>query len=192
VTTRESDVLNIRQAAAYLGAHEQTVRKLARRGGIPSFKVGRDWRFRKEAILRWSEEQQRGGGRWSVLVVDDDEAFCRLTGCMLERFGCRARLAFGGREGLHLVGQEAPDVILLDLLMPDMNGLQFLEELRRTHPSLPVVLVTGHPESDLMGQAMLHAPVMLLSKPIRADLLERTVRAVAGGMVAGVTREAER
>ena len=184
----DSGIFGIREAAAYLGVHEQTVRRLARRDAIPGFKVGRDWRFRKEALVRWSEEQSRGGsevqrrgdGPCSVLVIDDEEKICRATCGMLERFGCRARHATSGQDGLALVRQEAPDLILLDLKMPDMNGPQFLAQLRKAHPEMPVVIVTGYPESRLMLEAAQHAPLMMLAKPVEKDLLERTVRVVVG------------
>lgn len=182
----DSDIFGIREAAAFLGAHEQTIRRLARRNAIPCFKVGRDWRFRKEALVRWSEEQKPGGGRCSVLVIDDEEKICWMMCGMLERFGCRTRQATSGKDGLDLVRQEAPDLILLDLMMPDMNGPQFLEELRKTHPELPVVIVTGYPESELMKQATQYAPVMLLSKPVETQLLERTVRTAVGAKTAAV------
>jgi len=64
--------------------------------------------------------------------------------------------------------------------MPEMNGPQFLEELRKKYPDLPVVIVTGYPDSELMKQAMHYAPLMLLEKPVDPDLLERTVRMVLG------------
>lgn len=54
----DSDVLNAKEAAEYLKAHVETVRRMARRGEIPAFKVGKDWRFHKEALRRWSEGQQ--------------------------------------------------------------------------------------------------------------------------------------
>jgi excisionase family DNA binding protein len=174
-------VLNTQETAIFLGVHVETVRRLARCGEIPSFKVGKDWRFRKEALMRWSEEQQRArSGRCSVLMVDDDEKVCRAMGRLLTRFGCRVRQATAGKEGLELVAQEAPDLILLDLVMPEMNGPQFLEELRQTHPDLPVVIVTGYPDSELMQQAMQYAPVMVLPKPVDQVLLERTVRVAFG------------
>lgn len=180
--TIDSGVLNAREAAAFLGAHVETVRRLARRGGIPSFKVGKDWRFRKEALLAWTDEQQVSSppGHCSVLVVDDDHLFCQMISRILKRSGCRVRQALRGEEGLEIVARQAPDLILLDLKMPGMNGPQFLEELRQTHPDLPVVIVTGYPDSDLMVQAMQYAPVMLLSKPVERQLLERTVRTVVG------------
>jgi excisionase family DNA binding protein len=189
------DIFGIREAAAFLGVHEQTVRRLSRRNAIPCFKVGRDWRFRKEALVRWSEEQHRGGsevqrradGPCSVLVVDDEEKICRALSGMLQRFGCRVRQATGGEEGLALVRQEPPDLILLDLMMPNMNGPQFLAVLREAHPELPVVIVTGYPDSELMQQATQYAPVMLLSKPVEAQLLERTVRTAVGAKMAAVS-----
>jgi len=88
-----------------------------------------------------------------VLVIDDDEKICRATGRLLTRFGCRVRQATAGKEGLELVAQEAPDLILLDLVMPEMNGIQFLELLRENNPDLPVVIVTGYPDSELMKEA---------------------------------------
>jgi excisionase family DNA binding protein len=182
---QNTDVFGIRAAAAFLGVHEQTVRRLARRGAIPCFKVGRDWRFRREALIRWSEEQQGGGG-CSVLVVDDEEQVCRLLGKMLGRLGCRVRWITDGEEGLRLVRRETPDLILLDLKMPDMNGPQFLEELRRTHADLPVIIVTGYQDSELMQEALQYAPLMALSKPMDQELLERTVRMAVGKKMVSV------
>ena len=189
--TRNPDVFTIREAAAFLGAHEQTVRRLARRHAIPAFKVGKDWRFRREALLRWAEEQHapatdKGltvvdrGTPGSVLIIDDDERVRRWLARIVEGFGCRARQAASGAEGLELVAQAAPDLILLDLVMPDINGPAFLEELRKTHVEVPVVIVTGYPDGELMRQAAQHAPLMMLPKPVDRTLLERTVRVALG------------
>ena len=51
----DSEILNAREAAQYLKAHVETVRRMARRGEIPAFKVGKDWRFHKKALCDWSE-----------------------------------------------------------------------------------------------------------------------------------------
>lgn len=176
----EPEVFGIREAAAFLGAHEQTVRKLARRGAIPAYKLGKDWRFRREALVRWMDEQRPGQRGCSVLVVDDDERVGRMLVRIVGGLGCRARQAQDGRRGLELVAEEAPDLILLDLRMPDMNGPQFLEKLRKDHPVLPVIIVTGYPDGELMAAASRHAPLMVLPKPVEAKLVERSVLVALG------------
>jgi len=178
-----NEFLNVFEASALLGVHDQTLRKLARQKKIPAFKVGKEWRLRREALIRWADEQGVANPdetSCSVLVIDDEEKVCAALARTVERFGCRARQATDGQTGLELVARETPDIILLELKMPHMNGPQFLAKLRDTHPYLPVVIVTGYPESDLMLEATKYAPVMLLSKPIEQEPLERTIRSFLG------------
>ena len=177
---RNPEVFNITEAAAFLGAHEQTVRRLARRAAIPSFKVGKDWRFRKEALLRWTDGQRASRPSGLVLIVDDEEKVCSALVRIVEGIGCKGQSATDGHAGLEIVSRNRPDLILLDLAMPVMNGPQFLEELRKTHPDLPVVIVTAYPDSELMVEAMKHGPLMLLSKPFEAAQVEKAVNMVVG------------
>ena len=182
------DFLNVADAAAWLGVHIQTMRRLARQKKLPAFKLGRDWRFRRQALVQWADAQHRvdtpGRDACSVLVIDDDDGVARGLSRLLGGFGCQARLASGGIDGLAQVAQAVPDLILLDLVMPEMNGPEFLAELRRVHPELPVAIVTGYPDSELMIEATRYAPVMLLAKPIEPELLERTVRTALGDKLA--------
>jgi excisionase family DNA binding protein len=64
-----SDVMNAMDAAAFLGVHVETLRTLARKNKIPSFKIGRDWRFRKETLMLWADEQRSGDNTCSGLVI---------------------------------------------------------------------------------------------------------------------------
>jgi DNA-binding NarL/FixJ family response regulator len=79
-------------------------------------------------------------------------------------------------KGLELVAEDAPDLILLDLMMPGITGPKFLQELRVTHPDLLVVIATAYEDGDLMHEAQQFAPLMVLSKPVNQELLERTMR----------------
>lgn len=180
-----SEILNAKQAAAFLGVHPQTIRKMARSGQIPCFKMGTDWRFRKEALVQWADAQHRADGDptngCSVLIIDDEEEICAALTRMVERLGCRARHATDGQVGLDLVARDTPDIILLDLKMPNMNGPQFLAKLRETHKEIPVAIVTGYPDGELMKQATQYAPLMLVDKPVEPELLERTIRTALGG-----------
>ena len=130
----KSGAFTTSQAAAFLGVHVQTVRRLARSGRIPCFKVGADWRFREEALVHWADSQQleeRGNnGAFTVLIVDSEEKVSAALARMAERFGCRTRQALSAEVGLELIAEEAPDLVLLDLKVPGINDLSLLRELR--------------------------------------------------------------
>lgn len=176
--------MNAVEAAAFLGIHVETLRKFARRNEVPCFKIGRDWRFRKESLLRWADEQRvvakPADSRPLLMVIDDEVQICRVVVSLVERLGYRGCSATSGAEGLALVAEETPALILLDLMMPVMNGAQFLVELRKSHDELPVVIITGYAESKLLQQAMQHPPVMLLPKPVERAMLERTINTLVG------------
>ena len=176
----DSDVITAAEAAAYLGSHVETVRRLARRGQIPSFKVGTDWRFSRTALRRWAHRQGSGADPADVLIVDDDalmvSTLCRVVGWL----GCHTRSATSGEEAIELIRARTPDVILLDLVMPGMTGPDVLEQIRPIFPDLPVVIVTGYPDSDLMHRAAQQPPVMLMVKPVDPEQVEGTLRAVLG------------
>lgn len=179
--TRDTDILNARQAAEFLCAHVETVRRLARRGEIPSFKVGKDWRFHKEAIQRWSEDQQPTSHQLTVLIVDDEEGICVAHRRIVKKLGHSSIWATSGAEGLEIIATNPPDLILLDLMMPDMKGPEFLRRLRLSDPEMPVIIVTGFPDSALMTEAATYGPLMLVSKPAGAGQLERAIRMALAG-----------
>jgi excisionase family DNA binding protein len=172
------EVMTALEAAAFLSSHVETLRRLARRGEIPSFKVGKDWRFRRSALEQWLSARGSCGSVATVLIVDDEPGVCRALGRMVGELGHRTLEATDARVGLALALGETPDLVLLDLKMPNLNGPQFLAQLRQTHPDLPVVIVTAYPDSALMQAASRHAPLLLLAKPVERELLQRTVRAV--------------
>jgi CheY-like chemotaxis protein len=80
-----------------------------------------------------------------VLVVDDDPAVRRLTDQVLHREGWTVLQAENGRVGLRRVAESRPALIILDLLMPDMDGFEFLDALRRTDgcPAIPIIVLTA-------------------------------------------------
>jgi excisionase family DNA binding protein len=176
----DTDIMSALDAASFLGAHVETIRRLARRGEIPSFKVGKDWRFRREALRKWSEAQHSGFRSLLVLTVDDDPGVCQTISRAVERLGCRAANAGCGRESLTAVAREAPGLILLDLMMPEMNGAELLQELRLLHPELPVAIITGYPDSDMIAEAMKYGPLMVLAKPVDEQQLKSVLRLAAG------------
>ena len=181
--SNNSEVLNAKEAAEFLGAYVETIRRLARKGEIPSYKVGKDWRFRKEALKNWSETQHLRRKPPFVLVIDDDIGVHKLARRFLEEKGYRVCLASDGAEGLAWLNRESVDLILLDLKMPGMNGAEFLSRCREANPNLPVIVITEYPESDLMVEALRYGPITLLAKPIEREQLMNAVYTVLNGVV---------
>jgi two-component system response regulator (stage 0 sporulation protein F) len=176
-----SDVFNAKEAAEFLGAYVETIRRLARKGEIPSYKVGKDWRFRKEALINWAETQPLRLKPRCVLVIDDDAGIRKLMRRYLEAEGYRVCLASDGAEGLAWLNRESVNLILLDLKMPGMNGPEFLKKKHNINPGAPVIVVTGYPDGDLMKKALPYGPLTLLAKPIDREQLMQAVRTAING-----------
>jgi excisionase family DNA binding protein len=179
--TVTDDVLNTQAAARLLGAHVETIRRMARRGAIPAYKIGKDWRFNKAALLNWAQSNPALKRKATVMVIDDDSGVRKLISRCLSGAGYRVFSAANGVDGLREIRKNEVDLILLDLDLPRMNGPAVIAEVRPTHPLLPVILITGNPDGDLMSQACQHGPFMLLPKPIdRVALLSAVQQTLEG------------
>ena len=113
----------------------------------------------------------------TVLVVDDDEDLIEIIQTHLEEKGFAVIGALGGREGLARAIEEKPDLIILDIAMPEMDGFEMLEELRRMPPleKTPVMMLTAQGKSQNIFEATrLHA-VDFLIKPFTREELIRAV-----------------
>jgi excisionase family DNA binding protein len=175
------DVLTAQQAAALLNAHVETIRRMARKGNIPAFKIGKDWRFRKSALLGWAETNPEIKKIINVLMIDDDAAVCRLMHRIIEPLGYRVLSTTRGTEGLDIARNESINLVLLDLEMSEMSGPEFLRELRKDRKDIPVIIVTGYPDSNLMMKASHFGPLTLIPKPINKKLLLSAVTMTLGG-----------
>jgi DNA-binding NtrC family response regulator len=78
-----------------------------------------------------------------VLVIDDEQGIRSLLDTLLSRKGFNVVLADGGRKGLELFRRERPDVIVLDLNMPEMDGIAVLQQVRSLNPDQLVIILTG-------------------------------------------------
>jgi len=117
-----------------------------------------------------------GKNKGTVLVVDDDPAMrdgCRRA---LEKEGVAVLEAGSMRSAFELIGNGPCDVVLLDLKMPDMGGMEGLKRLRSTFRRIPVVVITGYPSVKTAVEAMKWGAVDYLTKPFRAADLRLVVR----------------
>lgn len=109
--------------------------------------------------------------RKHILVVDDDAAFLSLLKMRLESAGHAVDIAENGWDGLTKLEHADYDVVLLDYMMPGIPSLTVLQHIQERHPSVPVVMLTGHTSSQVEAQALAAGARACLIKPVdRVDL----------------------
>lgn len=112
-----------------------------------------------------------------VLVVDDDALLRRLFTMTLKSAGFAVETAPDGAAALHLLQTEEFDVVLSDISMPGMNGLELLKQVRKRDLDLPVILVTGQPDVSTAIQALEYGALKYLIKPVDVGVLREAVTA---------------
>jgi DNA-binding NtrC family response regulator len=111
---------------------------------------------------------------FNVLVVDDEEEFRDLTVKRLIKRGLKAQGAESGKQALEMLEHSHTDVVLLDVKMPGMDGIETLRHIRNLKPLVEVVLLTGHASVDSGIEGMKLGAFDYLMKPIELDpLLEK-------------------
>jgi CheY-like chemotaxis protein len=115
-----------------------------------------------------------------VLVVDDQPHVGQMLRDILTELGYAVKYVLDGAEALELVPVFQPDLVLLDLLMPGMSGVEVLEHLRHEHPHLPVVVLSGNQDVDLARRTLGNGAFDYIQKPFDIMVLERIVGAALG------------
>ena len=159
-----AELLTVQEIADYLRVTEKTIYRLLKRGNIPATKVGYSWRFDKAAIDEWLHENSVGL-KATILVVDDEEIIRALFKETLEELGHSVIATENGSEGLELVKQRYFDLVFLDLKMPGIDGVELLCQIKTIKPKLPVTIITGYPDSDMMARILAQGPFGVMSKP---------------------------
>ncbi|MFC2003374.1 response regulator [Chloroflexota bacterium] len=174
-------LLSTRQVAEYVNMAPLTVRRKAIAREIPSIKIGNRLRFDKKQIDRWLQRNTRGRPV-QVLVVDDEPLVLELFKESLNESGYQVTTTLSSIEALELLNSRRFDLIFLDLLIPELDGAELFRRIRQTDKRIPVAIVTGYPDSDMMGRAMEHGPFTVLKKPFTSDDLLNTVRNFVEGV----------
>jgi excisionase family DNA binding protein len=161
-------IMTIDELAQYLRVHKKTIYRLLRQRAIPAMRVGRQWRFETTAIDDWLKHRSMAK-KAKILVVDDDDLIRMLFQEILNDLGHTAALARDGNQALELMKQSDFDLVFLDLLLPGMDGAELLKKLRALKPRMPVIIITGHPDSDIMSRALVEGPFGVMRKPFSQD-----------------------
>jgi two-component system OmpR family response regulator len=116
-----------------------------------------------------------------VLLVEDDDDNRELMTEVLESVGYAVVAAAGGAEGLRQLADQGADVVVTDVGMPGMGGLELARAAKKIAPAVPVIIVTGYAERDDIATARGHEVDVVLVKPVDPDLLAAAVGKLAEG-----------
>lgn len=128
---------------------------------------------------------------FSLLIVDDQQGVRRLLQEVFAEEGYSVRTASGGEEALDIIAKEMPDLLLLDIKMPGMSGLEILEELRMTNAALPVLMMTAYGDLEVVEQAKKLGVKHYIIKPFDLSEVRHMVKGllIETGPGAGMVQE---
>jgi CheY-like chemotaxis protein len=132
--------------------------------------VGRD--FYKPDIYRRMDFEKPS----RVLLVDDEREFVQTLSERLEMRDVGSAVAYDGESALKMVEDDEPEVIILDLRMPGIDGIEVLQRVKQSHPHIEVIILTGHGSEDDRKTCMELGAFAYLQKPVDIEALSETLR----------------
>lgn len=118
-----------------------------------------------------------------ILLIDDDETIQLLFHQFLTSEGYEVTQAMNGVEGMQCISEKVPDLIITDIMMPEMDGLEILQAVRKTHPDLPVIAISGGMRSapiNFLPHAKVFGACNVFEKPVPLDILRSAVKDLLG------------
>ena len=122
--------------------------------------------------------------QFKVLLVDDEEEFVKTLGERLEMRGIEPSTAFTGEAALKRIEQEQPDIMVLDIKMPGIDGMEVLRRVRKAYPRIQVIMLTAHGSDKDKDEAERLGAFAYMRKPVDLELLTNTMRAASKRMEA--------
>ena len=116
-----------------------------------------------------------------ILIIDDEPEICRMVAEFLFDAGYSASCALNGPDGLAMIKKDLPSLVLLDVGMPGMDGIEVMRLIHEQFPSLPVVILTGNKDTETVKKMVELGACEYLTKPIHLEtLLDQFVRDMIG------------
>jgi excisionase family DNA binding protein len=180
----DAEWLTLGQAARYLGVAQSTIRKWSDQGRVRAFYTpGGHRRYKRADLEAFLDRSGPGKPKAGpvVLIVDDDERVRELVRVNLEFEGYTVREAGSAQEGLQALDEEAPDLILLDVMMPQVDGWEMLRRVQEQHGmgAIPVVMFSGQVDAAARNEAQERGAQGFVGKPFDVQsLIDQTKQIV--------------
>jgi excisionase family DNA binding protein len=181
----DSEWLTLGQAARFLGVAQSTIRKWSDNGRVPAFYTpGGHRRYRRADLETFLDRSGPGGKQKSgplVLLVDDDEKVRELVRVNLEFEGYKVREAGSAEEGLSAIEEAKPDLVLLDVMMPQTDGWEMLRKIQEQYGAgaIPVVMFSGKVDERVLTQASTSGVQAFVGKPFDLQQLIDQTKQIA-------------
>lgn len=114
--------------------------------------------------------------KMKILLVDDEKEFVETLSERMEMRDLESDIALNGEEALQMVEDEAPDVMVLDLKMPGIDGMEVLRKVRKAYPNVQVIMLTGHGSEKDEEEARRLGAFEYLQKPTGVDKIVQTIK----------------
>lgn len=115
-----------------------------------------------------------------VLLVDDERPFLELLKNSLERMGFKVKMALTGQQALDLYAKDNPEIVILDLGLPDINGREVLKEIKSSLPDLKVIIVSGHSAPSTKEELFYLGADHFIAKPIMPHKICELIKEILG------------
>ena len=178
----DSEWLTLGQAARFIGVAQSTIRKWSDQGRVPAFYTpGGHRRYRRRDLEMFVDRSGPSGkpGGPLVLVVDDDPRLREYMRVNLEIEGYSVREAESAEQALSAIEDQAPDLVLLDVVMPGTDGWQMLQRMQERHGSIPGIMFSGKIGESDADEAARRGAEGFIGKPFDPQqLVERAKQLV--------------
>jgi DNA-binding NtrC family response regulator len=111
----------------------------------------------------------------NILIIDDEQPILDLLKVFVEDNGYNAKTAASAEKGLAMIHNSQFDMLLLDIHLPDGNGLSILQKVHPLYPQLPIIMITGNDDIEIAEECLKHGAVDYIAKPFDCEYLKTSI-----------------
>ncbi|HOP06552.1 MAG TPA: response regulator [candidate division Zixibacteria bacterium] len=165
--------IGINERAFMMSRLQEKLKRMAREiEGVTDVETKLGTRYTAPSINPW-EDIDAGP---KVLLVDDEKEFVQTLSQRLKTRNLESSIAYDGEQALDMLKEDVPDVIVLDLLMPGIDGIETLRRVKQSHPDVEVIILTGHGSDREQEEAEDLGAFAYLRKPVNVNELAQLMR----------------